>query len=226
MASIENRSRFKVTVQNRDDLTLTFTHSAIKAVKTYVEELKAKGFKPKLSRLNDSFAVRARQVGYPTQTLFAASEDEAVEIQQRLESERRKGLFIDYGKARRFSFGDLLARYLREESPRHKGFEVEGYIINAILEDAGLPRVDIAAAYAAHKNPHPSLVDKKFRKPTGKKMREASVTSRFILKSFAELEPTDFNDYIDDRCQYVAASTVDREVDIFSAVCRMSIDTC
>jgi integrase len=225
MASIENRSRFKVTVQNRDDLTLTFTHSAVKAVKAYVEELKAQGFKPKLSRLNDSFAVRVRQVGYPDQTLFAASEDEAVEIQQRVESERRQGLFIDYGKARRFSFGDLLARYLREESPRHKGFEVEGYIINAILEDAGLPRVDIAAAYAAHKNPHPSLAGKKFRKPTGKKMREASVTSRFILKSFAELEPTDFNDYIDDRCQSVAASTVDREVDIFSAVCRMAIDT-
>lgn len=225
MASIENRSRFMVTVQNRDDLTQTFTHSALKAVKLYIEELKVQGFKPKASRLNNSFAVRVRQVGYPDQTLFADSEQEAVEIQQRIESERRQGLFVDYGKARRFSFGDLLARYLCEESPRHKGFEVEGYIINAILEDASLPRVDIAAAHAAHKNPHPSLAGKKFRKPTGKKIREASVTSRFILKSFAELLPTDFNDYIDDRCQSVAASTVDREVDIFSAVCRMSIDT-
>ena len=225
MASIENRSRFEVAVQNRDDLTLTFTHSAVKAVKAYVEELKAKGFKPKVSRLNDSFAVRVRQVGYPDQTLFAASEDDAVEIQQRIESERRRGLFIDYGKARRFSFGDLLARYLREEAPRHKGLLVEGYIINAILEDAGLPRVDIAAAYAAHKNPHPSLADKKFPKSTGKRMREASVTSRFILKSFAELEPMDFNDYIDDRCQSVEASTVDREVDIFSSVCNMAINT-
>ena len=225
MASIENRSKFVITVQNRDDLTRTFTHSATEAVKAYANDLKAKGFKPKLSRLNDSFAVRVRQVGYPDQTLFATSEEEAVDIKQRIESERHKGLFVDYGKARRFSFGDLLARYLRQESPRHKGFEVEGYIINAILEDAGLPRVDVAAAYEAHKNPHPSLAGKKFRKPTGKKMREASVASRFILKSFAELEPTDFNDYIDDRCQSVAAATVDREVDIFSAVCRMAIDT-
>jgi integrase len=56
-------------------------------------------------------------------------------------------------------------------------------------------------------------------------MREASVTSRFVLKSFADLLPTDFNDYIDDRCQSVAASTVDREVDLFSAVCRIAIDT-
>jgi integrase len=225
MASIENRSRFVVAVQNRDDLTKTFTYSALKALKAYIDKLKTQGFKPKASRLNDSFAVRVRQVGYPDQCIFATSEQEAVDIQQRIESERRQGLFVDYGKARRVSFGDLLARYLREESPRHKGFEVEGYVINAILEDAGLPRVDVATAYAEHKNPHPSLAGKKFRKATGKKMREASVTSRFVLKSFADLLPTDFNDYIDDRCQSVAASTVDREVDLFSAVCRIAIDT-
>lgn len=225
MASIENRSRFKVTVQNREDLTKTFIHSATKAVKAYIQKLKGDGFKPKVSRLNDAFVVRVRQVGYPDQTISARTEQEAVDIQQRLESERRQGLFVDYGKARRVSFGDLLARYLTEVSPRHKGFEVEGYIINAVLEDAGLPRVGIKAAYDGHKNPHPSLAGKKFRKATGKKMREPSVTSRFILKSFAELLPTDFNDYIDDRCQSVAASTVDREVDLFSAVCRMAIDT-
>ena len=225
MASIENRSRFKVTVQNRDDLTQTFTYSAVKAVKAYIAELKGKGFKPKASRLNDSFAVRIRQVGYPDQCLFAATEQEAIDIQQRMESERRQGLFVDYGKARRVSFGDLLTRYLREESPRHKGFEVEGYIINAILEDAGLPRVDVAEAHAAHPNPHPSHATKKFRKATGKKMRTASVTSCFVLKPFADLLPTDLNDYIDDRCQSVAGATVDREVDLFSAVCRMAIDT-
>ena len=37
--------------------------------------------------------------------------------------------------------------------------------------------------------------------------------------------PEDFNDYIDDRCMSVGASTVDREVDLFSATCRMAIDT-
>lgn len=225
MASIENRSRFNVTVQNRDDLTKTFTYSAVKAVKSYIADLKDKGFKPKASRLNDSFAVRIRQVGYPDQCLFAATEQEAIDIQQRMESERRHGLFVDYGKARRVSFGDLLARYLREESPRHKGFEVEGYIINAILEDAGLPRVDVAEAHAAHPNPHPNHAAKKFRKATGRKMRTASVTSCFVLKTFADLLPTDFNDYIDDRCQSVAGATVDREVDLFSAVCRIAIDT-
>jgi|GEM_PF-5385147 len=49
MASIENRSRFKVTVQNRGDLSRTFIHSATEAVKAYIAELKAMGFKPRLS---------------------------------------------------------------------------------------------------------------------------------------------------------------------------------
>src|SRR5690606_10446608 len=133
----------------------TFPYSSTKAVKKYVEALQAQGHRPTLSRLNDSFAVRVRQAGYPEQCIFENSEEDAIATQQRLESERHRGLFIDYGKARRVTFADLLARYLREEAPRHKGFLVEGYIINGILEDAGLPRVDVAQAYAEHKNPHP-----------------------------------------------------------------------
>ena len=74
MASIENRSRFRVAVQNRDDLTRIFPNNQPKAVKAYVAELKANGFKPKLSSLDDSYAVRIRQVGYVDQTLFATSE--------------------------------------------------------------------------------------------------------------------------------------------------------
>ena len=94
-----------------------------------------------------------------------------------------------------------------------------------MLVDAGLPRVDIAKAYAAHKNPHPSLAKKKFRKPSGKSVRTPSPASCFIRKPFADILPEDFNDYIDDRCQSVSAATVDREIDVFSAVCRMAIDT-
>src|SRR5690606_37519159 len=39
------------------------------------------------------------------------------------------------------------------------------------------------------------------------------------------LLPTDFNDYIDDRCQYVNGATVDRAVDLMAATCRLAIDT-
>ncbi len=225
MASIENRSRFVVSVKKCEDLTQTFAFNREKQLKAYIAELKAAGYKPQLARTNDSFAIRIRDDGHAKQTLYASTEQEAVDIKQRIELERRKGLFIDYAKGHSVTFADLLARYLRDIAPRHKGLEVEGYIVNAILEDAGLPRVDIAQAYADHRNPHPGLATKTFRKASGRSNRTASVASCFIRKSFAELMPEDFNDYIDDRCQSVAASSVDREVDIFSTVCRLAIDT-
>lgn len=45
MASIENRSRFMVTVTNRNDLTKTFPHNATNAVRAYIEQLRGMGFK-------------------------------------------------------------------------------------------------------------------------------------------------------------------------------------
>lgn len=225
MASIENRSRFVVTVQKRDDLTETFAYNREKELKAYLARLKSEGFKPKLCRTNDIYAVRIRELGHVRQTLYAASEQEAIDIKRRVELERRNGLLVDYAKGRSVTFADLLVRYLREVSPRHKGLEVEGYIINALLADAGVPRVDLAQAYAAHRNPHPSLAGKVFRKPSGKGVRKSSPASCFIRKSFADLVPEDINDYIDDRCQTVEAPTVDRELDLFSAVCRMAINT-
>ena len=225
MASIENRSRFVVEVHKVPTLTQTFAYNREPALKAYLADLDSKGYKPKLSRTDDSFAIRIREAGRPKQCLYASTEGEAVGIKLKIESERSRSLFVDYAEGYRVTFADLLARYLREISPRHKGFEIEGYLINAILEDAGVARVDIAQAYADHKNPHPSHASKKFAKPSGKGIRTASVTSCFVRKSFGSMMPEDFNEYIDDRCQAVAASSVDREVDIFSAVCRLAIDT-
>jgi integrase len=225
MASIENRSKVQVSVKNRDDLTKTFEYSADKAIKAYVEQLKTQGYKPRLASLNNHYAIRARQVGYPDLCLFASSEAEALELKQRIESERRRGIIIDYGLARRTTFADLLIRYLHEESPRHKSFDIEGYKINAILEDAGLPRQDIAAILAAHPNPNVKWQGKQMPKPSGTRMSEASDASRFVRKPFADVVPDDFRDYIDERCQVVAAASVDREIDLFTAVCNIAIDT-
>nr|WP_315248276.1 hypothetical protein [uncultured Duganella sp.] len=225
MASIENKSRFVVTVKNCEHLTKTFACNREAQLKEYLAELKSSGYKPKLARTNDAYVVRIRNAGHKTQTLSASTEQEALDIKQRIELERRKGLFVDYAKGRSVTFADLLTRYLREISPRHKGFEIEGYIVNALLADAGLPRVDIAQAYADHKLPHPSLATKTFRKPSGKRNRMPCPSSCFIRKPFADLEPEDFNDYILDRCQTVEGATVDREIDLFSATCRVAIDT-
>lgn len=225
MITIENRSAFFVTVPKHSHLDRTFAYHRQKEFKAYLAELKTTTHKPVLSRGDSNYAVRVRALGHRDQCIRAKTYQEAIDIKDRMDVEHRTGLFIDYAKGRSVTFGDLLTRYLREVSPRHKGFEVEGYIINAILADAGLPRVDIAKAYAEHKNPHPSLAKMKFRKQTGKTVRTPSPASCFIRKPFADILPEDFNDYIDDRCQSVSPATVDREIDVFSAACRMAIDT-
>jgi hypothetical protein len=99
MASIENRSNYKITVKHRDDLTQTFGHNARKKAEAYCDPLKSQGLKPKLSRLDNYFVVRTRSVSNQNQTLVACSEAEANDIKQRLESEQRQGLFINYALA-------------------------------------------------------------------------------------------------------------------------------
>lgn len=225
MARIENRSRFTVTVRNRGDLTKTFPFDATEAVAAYIGELKALKLKPKASRLNDTYLVRFRTVGHPEMAVTVRSEEEAAEVEQRIEAERRSGLFIDYTKGWKYSFADLLVRYLREEAPRQASFEVLGYKINALLEDSGMPRLDLGEVLAAHPNLNPKLRNWRPRKATGKAVRTPSVSNHWMRKSFAEVMPEDINDYTDDRCQSVEESTVDRELDIFSAVCRIAIDT-
>lgn len=225
MASIENRSRIQVTVKNRDDLTKQFAHSADKAIEVYVQKLRTEGLKPRLASLNDHYIVRTRSVGAKNQCIVAHSEAEAIDVKHRLESELRRGLFIDYSSGQKASLADLLVRYLREEAPRHKSFEVEGYKINALLEDAGLPREDLASIVAAHPNPHPKVASMKMRKATGTRVGQPSETGKFVRKPFAAIVPDDFTDYIDERCQVVAPATVDREIDLFSAVCHLAIDT-
>ncbi len=85
MASIENRSSYKITVKHRDDLTQTFAHNAKKTAEAYCDALLEQRLKPKLSRLNDSFVVRTRSVSNKNQTLVAHSEIEANDIKLRLE---------------------------------------------------------------------------------------------------------------------------------------------
>ncbi len=119
------------------------------------------------------------------------------------------------------TLADLLIRYAKEEAPRLKGFLVICYQINMWLEDAGLERLDVAAIHAAHPNPH----DRNLRipEPTGRRMSEPSDAAAFIRKAFAKLQPEDYREYIDERLQVVSPATVDRELDVFRAVCTKAI---
>jgi integrase len=225
MATITNRSRFRVTVKNRNDLEQTYPYSSESKVKDYFKRLKDQGFSPKISRLDDSFEVKIRQKGFKDQNLTVSSYEDAELLITQIESERKRGLFIDYTKGWNISFADLLRRYLLEEAPRLKSFETLAYRINAMLKDAGHSREDIAEILAGHRNHHPSLNKMRQRKAVGNVVRKPLDSLCWLNKPFAQIVPDDINDYIEDRCQDVEPGTVDREVDIFSRVCSMAIDS-
>lgn len=221
MPSVCNRSRFCIKVKNRDDLTRYFPYNQTKAVEQYVADLKAQGFKPAISRTDDAFEVRIRQTGFADQNVTFTSAADAEQFINTVTAERERGLFIDYTGAWKTTFADLIARYIREEAPKHKSFEMEAYKLNGLLEDAGCARVNLEELAASH----PRLKGKKLRQPNGAKMRESASTVEWIKKPFAQIEPTDFEDYVNERLEVVAPATVDRELDLFSAICRIAINT-
>lgn len=221
MASIENRSRTEVLVKNRPDLTRLFPHNKPYEAQNYVAELRTAGHKPSVSILDEAYLVRFRVKGKRCH-FTATTETEALAIKKRIESEQHHGLFVDYTKAHQAKFSDLLIRYLNEEAPRKKGFLVLAYQINKLLEDAGLPRQDIAAIHCAHPNPQDSSLN--IPKPTGRRMSQPSESASFIRKPFASLEPEDFREYMDERLQTASPATVDRELDVFRAVCTTAMN--
>jgi len=75
MAHIANRSRFRVTVKNKPDLTQHFSFSKVAAVEAYMKELRAQGYKPRAEQLDESWLVRIRELGH--KPLEATFESEA-----------------------------------------------------------------------------------------------------------------------------------------------------
>lgn len=220
MAHIENRSRIQVKVKNRDDLTRLFAHNHAEAAQRYCATLRDQQLKPLVALLDEAYMVRYYVHG-KRKGFTATSAVEAEAIQKRIEADQYNGLFVDYTQAHQTSFADLLIRYLKEEAPRKKGFAVIGYQINMWLEDAGYERQDLAAIHAAHPNPQ----DRSLRipKPTGRRMSHPSEAAVFIKTSFAALGPEDFREYMDERLQCVEPATVDRELDVFRAVCNTAM---
>ncbi|RDK09165.1 site-specific integrase [Cupriavidus lacunae] len=218
MANIENRSRYTVTVKNNDALARTFPYSQLEQAKAYHAELRRQGYKPSLGQREDTIAIRIRQKGHRDLNYTARSLDEADRLVQKIEEERSRGLFVDYTKAHQVSFADLIRRYIKEEGPKKKGWEkVEKYKCLGWLEDLDgtLARRDLqrAAEQAAGG-----------RATTARgAMRTPASDLDWMNKPFAEVETLDLERYINDRLEVAAPATVDREVDVLSAICKVAI---
>lgn len=223
MASIENKSRTQISVARRPELTKLFPHNKEPAASAYCAELTEAGHEPLMSVLDEAYLVRFKVNG-KRRSHTARSFAEAQAVQKQIEAEQHRGLFVDYTKAHQTKFHKLLERYLRDEAPRlkGKGYEITGYKINTWLADNGLPELDLAAIHAAHTNPAVPGLQVPVR--SGKRMSAPCTASSFVLKPFSELEPGDFDDYVDERMEVVAAATADRELDIVRRVCSLAIN--
>ncbi|TWG88151.1 Site-specific recombinase XerD [Cupriavidus gilardii J11] len=71
------------------------------------------------------FQAQVRRKGYPTQIKTFESFQEAQKWADKVEAEMTLGTFIDRSVLERTTFGDLLERYAREETPKKRGAETE-----------------------------------------------------------------------------------------------------
>lgn len=224
MASIENKSRTQVSVKKRDDLTKFFPHhkAGAAAAAAYMAELEAEGLKPIPTVLDEAYLVRWTNEFGKRVSKTANNAVEADGIKKKVESDQHHGLFVNYTEAHKLKLADLLIKYLWEEAPRLKGFLIVAYQINTWLVDASLPRQDIAAVHAAHKNPKDRNLH--IPKPNGHRMSEPNEAANFILKPFSEIGPKDLQRYVDERVEDADPATADRELDVIRRVCSVAIN--
>lgn len=213
MATIENRSRYIVSVKNRDDLCREFPFSKLPEAKQYAVDLGKQNFKPYLTQKENAFLVKIMQAGYKPVRATCYSLQEAQDAIARIEAERRTGLFIDYTKAHQVTFEDLLRRYIAEEGPRHKGWEKsEKYKCLGWLEDLDGGHVKRLTKKAAKTNTPGTEASK----PSS--LRKPSTAIQWMRKSFADIQTVDIEEYMQDRAQSVAPATIDRELDVIRSI--------
>jgi len=211
VASIENRSRYVVGVRNRPDLTADFPFSATSKVEAQVAWLRAQGYKPRVSQREDAILVRIRERGHPELQATVASYDEANALIRKVEEERSRGLYVDYGRSLKVTFADLMIRYLDDElgikagGQSLKGREVYTYIVEAMLRASGARGRQMLAAR------HARLDAQGLWHPGGRARSERPGNELdWIHRPFAQITVSDIEDWIEERLECVEPATVDR----------------
>jgi hypothetical protein len=76
MEDLTNRSRYRVRVKNRKDLTALFPFNRFADVVAYVKKLEAQHLKPYTDQLDESWLVRIREKGHkPVSATFKTREE-------------------------------------------------------------------------------------------------------------------------------------------------------
>lgn len=218
MAHIANRSRFRVTVKNRPDLTRHFSFDKVAAVEAYMSELRDQRLKPKAVQLDESWLVRIRDKGHKPLEATFSSEAAATQFVDKTTEERKRGLFIDYTAALKVTFADLVVRYLLDEAWKTKSGQVLAYTLEGWLEDSGPRGAEMLQRYREEQRAR----GRHARTPQFK-MRQSSNELAWIHKRLAEITTSDIEDFINDRLEVVMPSTADREIDRLKAIFKVAL---
>lgn len=220
MATITNRSNFVVSVPRLPEHTSSFPYNAQSAIAACIKKLKEQGFKPVIKQLEDKLHVRLRRVGYPDQLSTFESAAKVDAYIKRVESEQTQGLFIDYTAAANVTFAQLIERYITEVCPTLKGGgETSIYMLRALVEDSTgelLSRIEKR---------------KQEMKAFGKTITKISANRlpmgclEWMQLPLTKVKSSQIEEFIADRVQYVAASSVDRQLDLMSAVMNRAMAT-
>jgi integrase len=218
VATIENRSRYTVTVRHRADLTKQFPHTQAAQARAYLTALRAQGYRPVLTQGEDQLWVRIRQRGHKPFAAPAASYAEAERIIARIESDRTVGLFVDYREGHLVTAAQLMQEYLETEVPKHKGKDVEAYTIRGWIEDS-------TGQLARRLDDRQRALDRGETPPAIRARREPRRNLEWLQKPFAQIIPKEIEAYAISRIvDGHAPSTIDRELDLFSQVCSWAIN--
>lgn len=80
------------------------------------------------------YRARVRRNGYPDQIKTFRTQEEAEVWAAEIELEMKKGAFACLKEAQQTSVQKALERYLKEVTPRKRGFKAEGYKINSLMK--------------------------------------------------------------------------------------------
>jgi integrase len=221
MATIMNRSKWTVSVKNREDLNRTFPFNESAKIRAYIAKLrKEEEVNPDARQAEDTFLIRIRQKGYAPCTETADTLQAAEDYVLRIKSERRSGLFIDYSKAHRTTMAKIMKLYIDSVCDHHKGGYIEEGTLLGFINDS---------------DPEGKIMKRRKPKmgPTADVVRHVKRRHlEWMHKPFGALVPTDIEKYVLDRIRTdpddttrVSAATVDREIDLLSQVITWARDT-
>lgn len=143
--NIQNRSPWAVEVRSRPELSQRFSYPNHAAAARYCAQLQGQGHKAKLSQLETSFQLRVRRAGVKTQTITFDTLLEAEQARLRIDADLSVSIVRDYAAATQTTLRALMARYLEEVVPLHKGGDVEACRLRRLMRDEAFVDKKLAA---------------------------------------------------------------------------------